>query len=80
MSIKNRLKKLESEVQAAGEFCACDKDSKEKIVCAYADDGVLRNPKEAEAEYCAVCALPVNKKVIIVDFVSDWKTETRDYS
>jgi hypothetical protein len=53
----------------SGEFCACN-GSQPIYKSTYADDGILRNPEDVEAEICELCGRAVNKTVIVVDFTS----------
>jgi hypothetical protein len=70
MQLKNRLKKMEKQLNVSDEFCACN-GSQPIYKPTYADDGTLRSPNEADAEICELCGRAVNKTVIIVDYVSE---------
>ncbi len=72
MQLKNRLKKMEKQLNignVSDEFCACNGS---QPICkqTFADDGILRNPEDVEAEICERCGRAVNKTVIVVDFTS----------
>jgi hypothetical protein len=72
MQLKNRLKKMEKQLNVgnvSGEFCACN-GSQPIYKYTHADDGILRNPKDADAEICERCGRAVNKTVIIVNYVT----------
>jgi hypothetical protein len=71
MNLKRRITKLEKATGAGG-FCACN--GLEPIYkWTYADNGVLRDTKETEAELCETCGKLTNQHLIIIDYVSDWK-------
>jgi hypothetical protein len=73
MNLRNRLKKIEKAAGGKSEFCTCN--GLEPIYkWTYADDGVLREPKETEADLCETCGKPTNRQLIIIDYVSDWKS------
>ncbi len=72
MNVKNKLKKMEKDLNINSEVCTCN--GLEPIYkWTYADDGVLRAPKETEAELCETCGKPTNRQLIIINYVSDWK-------
>ncbi len=76
-AIQNRLKKLEKQVIDDSTVCACN-GSQPLYKYTYADEGILRNPSEADAEICKLCGREVNKKVIVIDYVKDWKPGLND--
>ncbi len=70
MQLRNRLKKMEQQLNISDNgFCACN-GSMPIYTHTYADEGILRNPKDVEAEICGLCGRAVDKTVIVVDFTS----------
>jgi hypothetical protein len=72
MQIKNRIEKLEQQLNVGSEFCACN-GSLPLWKCTYADDGIRRDLNVTADENCDVCGRAVNQSLIVVNIVSSRK-------
>jgi hypothetical protein len=76
MQLKNRLKKIEQQLNVSDEFCACTDTPKTEIILRRGETDTITS---AVAGSCEKCGKPVEKQTIILDFVKaakpDWMSD-----
>jgi len=75
MQLKNRLKKMEKQLNVGGEFCECRTTQKTESI--HRKDG-FDTVQNIFSEFCEECSKPIEKQTIIINFVRekkpDWMT------
>ncbi len=72
MHLKNRLKKMEKQLNIGFQFCECRETSKYEIIHRQNGIDTIQN---AVSEFCEQCCKPIEKQIIIVDFVRPKKPD-----